>query len=117
MPRLSRKRRYLVSLTKLLNKRLQERAVRTINDDEDSLEDAVDLPVAMAIQNGFRRRYLFRKSKYRQAGDRFKLDLDGFGEDEDDHESGDHMEEEASQLPWLTEDDFYRNTECQEQVF
>jgi hypothetical protein len=66
----------------------------------------VDLPVAMAIQNGFRRRYLFRKSKYRQGGDRFKLDLDGFGEDEDDHESGDHMEEEASQLPWLTEDEF-----------
>jgi CRISPR/Cas system-associated endoribonuclease Cas2 len=43
MPRTSRKSRFLGSLTKALNKRLQQRALRTINDDEDSFADAVDL--------------------------------------------------------------------------
>jgi hypothetical protein len=57
MPRTSRKSRFLGSLTKALNKRLQKRALRTINDDEDSFADAVDLAVAMAIKKGFSRRY------------------------------------------------------------
>jgi hypothetical protein len=61
MPRTSRKILFLGSLTKALNKRLQQRALRTINDDEDSFADAVDLSVAMAIKKGFTRRYLFRK--------------------------------------------------------
>jgi hypothetical protein len=57
MPRTSRKSRYLGSLTKALNKRFQQRARRTINDDEDSFADAVDLAVAMAIKKGFSRSF------------------------------------------------------------
>jgi CRISPR/Cas system-associated endoribonuclease Cas2 len=66
MPQTSRKSRFLGSLTKALNKRLQQRELRTVNDDEDSFADAVDLAVAMAIKKGLSRRYLFRKSKYRK---------------------------------------------------
>jgi hypothetical protein len=107
MLRTSRKIRMLGSLTKALNKRLQQRALRTINDDEDSLADAVDLSVAMAIKKGFTRRYLFRKSKYRKGIDRFLPDL--VNPDEDiilNDDSADEIEKEAIHLPWLIEDEF-----------
>jgi hypothetical protein len=114
MPRTSKKERFLGSLTKILNKRLQHRALRTINDEEDSLADAVDLSVAMAIKNGFSRRYLFRKSKYRKGDDRFKIDLENNDVEEDPNDDGgDDIEEEAIQLPWLTDEEFlqkYRMT-------
>jgi hypothetical protein len=99
MPRTSKKARFLGSLTKILNKRLQHRALRTINDEEDSLADAVDLSVAMAIKNGFSRRSLFRKSKYRKGDDRFKIDLDNSDVEEDPNDdSGDDIEEDAIQI-------------------
>jgi hypothetical protein len=53
MPRISRKTRFLGSLTKALNKRLQQRTLKTFNDDEDDFADAMDLAVSMAIKNGF----------------------------------------------------------------
>jgi hypothetical protein len=104
MPRTSRKILFLGSLTKALNKRLQQRALRTIMDDEDSFADAVDLSVAMAIKKGFTRRYLFRKSKYRKGIDRFLSDLENLDEDivrNDD--SRDEIEKDAIHLPWLTD--------------
>ena len=106
MPRISKKKHFLGSLTKLLNKRLQHRALRTIDDEEDSLEDAVDLSVAMALKNGFSRRYLYQKSKYRKGVDRFKQD-----EIDDNSSIDDTMEEEASQIPWLTEDETSRRSQ------
>lgn len=114
MPRISMKKRFLGSLTKLLNKRLQRRALRTINDEEDSLEDAKDLAVAMALKNGFTRRYLFRNPKYRKGIDRFNDDLDDGELNVDDDEL---TEEEASQLPWLTEDEFIQKYRMSRESF
>jgi DDE superfamily endonuclease len=85
--------------------RLFKRGFRTLIDEENSLEDAVDTAVAMAIRKGENRRYLFRKKHYRKGDDRFTLDLDDeyFSGAEDDDDS---IEAEAAKMPWLTDDEF-----------
>jgi hypothetical protein len=83
MPRLSRKRVYVNKLCKWFSLRLLNRGYRSVIDEEDSIEDAIDLAVAMAIRNSDKRRFLFRRSKYRKGTDRFSADLEEEGNEED----------------------------------
>ena len=120
MPRLSLKQRYLRSLYQLFNRRLIWRARRTLEDDDDSVEDATDLCLATAIRNAKNRRYLFRKSKYRRGIDRFAADLDG-GDDnnanDEDNLTEDSIEEEAERMPWLTDEEFLQKYRMSRESF
>lgn len=114
MPRVSKKRLYLRGLYKLLNDRLLRRAIRTIDDDENSVEDAIDLSLAIAIKNGENRRYIFRKSKYRKGLDRFSVDLEEAGDHSDSDSS---VQEEAERMPWLTDEEFLQKYRMSRESF
>jgi hypothetical protein len=108
MPRTSRKIRFLGSLTKPLNKRLQQRAPRTINDDEDSLADAVDLSVARAAykknsQEGTSFENQNIEKELIDSCQTWKIRMRIIIRNDD---SGDEIEKEAIHLSWLTEDEF-----------
>jgi hypothetical protein len=117
MPRTSKRYRYLKEMKDILRIRLIRNAFRSLHDEEDSLEDAKDVAVAFSYSSAKKKRYLFRSRKYRKGGDRFEDDfLNVEVEREEtaaDAEERSNIEEEASKLPWLTEDEFlhkYRTT-------
>jgi DDE superfamily endonuclease len=103
MPRLSKKRLYLKRLCKVFSFRLFNRGFRSLIDEEDSIEDAMDLAVAMAIRQSDKKRYLFRRSKYRKGTDRFSADLE-----EEEYKEGEDksINTEAKRMPWLTDEEF-----------
>jgi len=78
-------------------------------EDDDSVEDAKDAASASMIRVAESRRYLFRAENYRKSPyDRFKEDLGGRDDDdEDDNEAeGLLINREAALLPWLTNEEF-----------
>ena len=60
MPRISKRQRYLNELRSLFNFRMYKRACRMLTDEDDSLEDTIDCALALAVQKGNKKRYLFR---------------------------------------------------------
>ena len=119
MPGVSKRRRFLDSLSDLFKIRIRFRALRYMDDsDEDSLEDTKDIVVARMFNAGNLRRCLFRKSKYRKGADQFLIDLQ---EEELPDESADDelssIEEEAGQMPWLTDDEFLQKYRCTRESF
>ena len=81
---------------------MNARAVRVMDDDDDSLEDMKDLATAVCLSELRKRRYLQRPSKYRKspASERFETDLK---EAESEAESFDSS---TNEMPWLTDDEF-----------
>ena len=86
MPRVSKRARLLKSLRSVFNIRMKARAIRTLDDDEDSMEDALDAATAVVVRNANKKRFLFRSSKYRKgpSTSRFKMDLDESSEREEE---------------------------------
>jgi hypothetical protein len=71
MPRISKRARFLQSLRSILKNRIKARAIRTIEDDEDSCEDCLDTVAAMALKNANNKRFLllpFKKVQERTIG-------------------------------------------------
>jgi hypothetical protein len=103
MPRVSRGAQAISNLSVVLNNRVRHRAIRLCHDDDDSLEDMKDLLTLILLKKMKSRRYLFRASKYRKspAVDRFKTDLFDGNEEEAESEGS-----TASELPWLSDDEF-----------
>jgi DDE superfamily endonuclease len=104
MPRTSKKQRYLSEMKVLFKQRMVLKTFRASHDDDDSVEDTVDDALAVAVSRAEGRRYLFRRSRYRSAPDRFKEDLNDLDFDTD--EDVESVSQEASSLPWLTEEEF-----------
>ena len=76
-------------------------------EDDDSVEDIKDAAFASMIRVAESRRYLFRSQIYRKSlHDRFKEDLDGRDDDEEDETERQLIDREAALLPWLTEAEF-----------
>jgi DDE superfamily endonuclease len=113
MPRLSKKQRYLQALGKRFSIRLLCRGHRTLVDEEDSVEDAVDVALAMAIRNGERKRYLFRRSCYRKGTDVFEADL----QEEESVSSEESGVTEAASMPWLTDEEFLQKYRMSRESF
>ena len=106
MPRFSRRHKYLQKLKQLFKRRLSNRAIRVLSEDDDDneIEDALDLLVANTLNKASSQRYLFRKSRYRKGRkERFTDDLE---EEEEEADDAQKCDEEASRLPWLTDDEF-----------
>jgi hypothetical protein len=103
----------LNKLTKYFKYRLLRRGIRDLLDEEDSVADAVDLAVAMAVRSGEKKRYLFRKSRYRKGVDRFEADLQV--ELSDDEE--DSVATEAASMPWLTDEEFLQKYRMSRESF
>jgi hypothetical protein len=96
--------------------RLLRKALWTFADEEDSVEEVADCALAAAIREGESRRYLFRRSRYREAkDDRFEQDLNDY--DTEDKTSS--LESEASAIPclWLTEDEFLHKYRVSRKAF
>jgi hypothetical protein len=115
MPRLSKRKRFIAELHKMFKHRMIPRAWRTMDDEEDSVEDAKDVAVAVAARNAEGRRYLFRQPKYRKGEDRFVADLDA--DEEPENEEITSLEEEEANLPWLTADEFLQKYRMSRQSF
>ena len=105
MPRVSKRARLLKSLRSVFNIRMKARAIRTLDDDEDSMEDALDAATAVVVRNANKKRFLFRSSKYRKgpSTSRFKMDLDESSEREEEKEQ---EKDNETFLPWLTDSEF-----------
>jgi hypothetical protein len=118
MPRSSKRKLFIRKLQNTLQKRFICRGYRTINDDQDSLEDIKDVAVAVATANARQRRYLFRHPNYRKGRRLFDRDLINSDHvvDTEENESNHGIEDDSheyEQLPWLTDDEFiqkYRTT-------
>jgi len=96
----------LQKLNQLFKRRLSNRAIRVLSEDDDDneIEDALDLLVANTLNKASSQRYLFRKSRYRKGRkERFTDDLE---EEEEEADDAQKCDEEASRLPWLTDDEF-----------
>lgn len=102
MPCLSKKKHFLKELQGLVNRHLLHRALRSIDDDNDSLEGAKDMALMLAFHKAQRRRFLFRSSAYRKGINRFDVDMEA-AEDNDEVSA---IDKEVSRLPWLTEKEF-----------
>ena len=90
-----------------MGERIAARLFRTVVEDDDSVEDAKDAAFASMIRVAESRRCLFRSQVYRKSlHDRFKEDLDGRDDDEDDETERQLINREAALLPWLTEAEF-----------
>jgi hypothetical protein len=76
MPRQSKKQRFITVLESLFSRRIKHRAIPTTDDEEDGIEDAKDVAVAMAVWNGRSGRFLFRGSKNWKGCDLFEPDLE-----------------------------------------
>lgn len=104
MPRISKRARAISCLSVVVNNRMKGRAIRVMDDDEDSLEDLKDLAAVVCLSEIRRRRYLQRPSKYRKspAAERFANDLNTTRT-----QTGDNNDSsEESEMPWLTDDEF-----------
>jgi len=89
-----------------MSQRLVNRLFRTAVEEDDSVADATDVVFASMICEAESRRYLFRNQNYRKSPyDRFKEDLDG-NEDSDDDAEDKAILNEAAKLPWLTDEEF-----------
>jgi hypothetical protein len=77
MPRVSKRAKVITSLSLVYDNRLKHRAIRLLNDDEDSLEDLKDLATGSCLSKISKSRYLYQSTKYRKspAVGRFKTDL------------------------------------------
>ena len=119
MPRKSKKQRYLVELKDLVHKRLLHRLNRTIDDDEDSFEDAKDILLMAGLRNAQRKRFLFRGGSYRKGVNRFDADVEAEDDDNDEVINGeeDEISDEASRMPWLTEEEFLQKYRMSRQSF
>jgi DDE superfamily endonuclease len=104
MPRVSKRAKYITTLSCIFNNRLKHRAIRLLDDDEDSFEDLKDLATGICLSKLQRNRYLSRGTKYRKspAVERFEMDLNVAGPMESDASSG----SDSSVLPWLSDDEF-----------
>jgi DDE superfamily endonuclease len=104
MPRVSKRAKAITTMSLVLNNRLKHRAIRELDDDEDSLEDLKDLATLMCLSKLRKNRYLCRGTKYRKspATERFLMDLHDGGSMDSDATSG----SEISDLPWLSADEF-----------
>ena len=85
-----------------MQKRFICRGYRTIDNDQDSLEDVKDVAVAVVTANAEQRRYIFRNPNYRKGRRLFNRDLntEDNGYDDDNEEDSNA---EYEQLPWLTD--------------
>jgi hypothetical protein len=116
MPRISKKKRYVHSLSKLFRLRLFKRGLCALVDEEDSLEDAIDWAVSRSVHRAENRRYLFRKSRYRKGSDRFEDNLNNLEVVEEDEEDSD-ISIEAAKLPWLTDEEFLQKYRMSRESF
>lgn len=103
MPRLSKRARLIKELKYVFRCRLEARQYwLEFEDKTDEFQDAVDVAIAVALDNGRGRCYLFRAGKYRKspAEERFKMDFAEEAESESSSSSS------KAQLPWLTKEEF-----------
>ena len=106
MPRASEKQSFIRRMYASMSQRLVNRLFRTAVEEDDSVADATDIVFASMICEAESRRYLFRNQNYRKSPyDRFKEDLDG-NEDSDDDAEDEAILNEAAKLPWLTDEEF-----------
>ena len=108
MPRVSRRQKAVEFLHGILANRIRHRAIRMLEDEEDSLEDVKDWALARSVKAACGRRYLFRNGFYRRGDDRFTADL----QDKEDNEDELNMNIEAEVMPWLTDDEFLQKYRC-----
>jgi hypothetical protein len=101
MPRQSKKTKVINLLSARLKARLNLRAVRIMDDEEDSVEDLKDLATAVSLSTIRKRRYISRSTKYRKspAETRFKTDLNDVSSSSDSSGT-------SSELPWLSDEEF-----------
>jgi DDE superfamily endonuclease len=115
MPRKSKKQRFILELQGLVKNRLFRRAMRSVDDEEDSVEDAVDIALTIGLAKSKRRRFLFRQTSYRKGENRFDADVEDEYEDKENEEEA--INDEASQLPWLTEEEFLQKYRMSKESF
>jgi len=88
-----------------MSQRLVNRLFCTVVEEDNSVKDVKDVAFASMIVGAKSRRYLFHNQNYRKSPyDHFKEDLDG-NEDSDDDEEDEAILNEATKLPWLTDDE------------
>ena len=119
MPRKSKKAKFIEQLKSCLSRRIKARAVRSLVDEEDSIEDVKDLAYLATYKNCVARRYIFRRSSYRKAVERFSQDLEDesaiAAAEEEDEDSA--ISAEGSRMPWLTDDEFLQKYRCTRESF
>jgi DDE superfamily endonuclease len=99
MPRESRRAKVITCLESLLNERIKLRAVRNMDDDdESSTEDIKDLATAITLRNLMNQRYLDRPKTYRKSKANFERDLASLST-----ENGSNGSRER---PWLSDEEF-----------
>jgi hypothetical protein len=106
MPRTSKKTKFVRHLSKVLENRLVARAYRTIDDDEDSIEDDIDIMTMSVIESASEQRYLFR-NKYKSGrlksvvftDDLQQLQFDSAHQDD----AGSANRSMPDEVPWLTD--------------
>jgi len=107
MPRTSEKQQHMRRTHSHMGERIVARLFRTAVEDDDSVEDVKDAAFASMIRVAESRRCLFRSQIcHKSLHDRFKEDLDGRDDDEDDETERQLINREAALLPWLTEAEF-----------
>jgi hypothetical protein len=117
MPRFSKRVRYLRLLHGLKNNRLSDRARRLLEDDDDSVEDAVDEALTSLIKTCEGKRYLFRPKKNRKGrSDHFTDDLPPAVE-QNGEEVEETVEEAEKRLPWLTDNEFLQKYRMSRNAF
>ena len=86
MPRTSKRRQFLDQLELEVQKRLTQRSLRNMDDEDDSVEDRKDVVSLAILKEAESKRYLFRSSKYRKGPslERFAMDLDSDEEPKED---------------------------------
>ena len=93
MPRTSEKQQHIRRMHSHMGERIVSRLFRTVTEDDDSVEDAKDAAFASMIRVAESRRYLFRSQVYRKSPfDRFKEDMHGRADEEDEDDVDDATE-------------------------
>jgi len=109
MPRVSKRAKLLKALRSAFNLRMKARAIRTLDDEEDSMGNALDAVTGVVLRNANKKRFLFRSPRYRKgpSTSRFQMDLDEAKKQEDVEENNNASEEDEEEvLPWLTDSEF-----------
>ena len=94
MPRVSKRAKLLKALRSAFNLRMKARAIRTLDDEEDSMGNALDAVTGVVLRNANKKRFLFRSPRYRKgpSTSRFQMDLDETEKQEDVEENNNALE-------------------------
>ena len=104
MPRTSKRAKAISCLSAMWDDRIKRRAIREMDDDEDSIEDLKDLATAMFLSDLRKRRHFQRPTRHRRSpsADRFATDLNNQPVVVDASDASGLQ----SEAPWLSDDEF-----------